>query len=185
MVNLGADAYFAENFSNISEDEAGYYGQVPASGPNRMYLGSKADIPTIVHEFGHVIDKSKGFTAYLTEAIGPDGESRIYVESRKYGEIHSTDHIEEFGNLGSEYYTFNLDTFVYREIIEGFVAKQYFVQELWADLFMTAVLNPEVSGAHLAWIPLMISEIISRSLMTLPIRRGPFSGVTQTRRVLN
>ena len=151
-IQLGADAYFVENFENIPEEDAGYYGFVPLGdwrSPEqlrRMYFGSAVDISTIVHEFGHVIDRSRGFTDHLTEGIGPDGESRIFIESRYYGETFGADHIEEFGNLGPAWYAFNLDTYVYREIIEGFVAKQYFVQELWADLFMTAVLDPAVSG---------------------------------------
>ncbi len=151
VVNLGADAYFAENFSNISEDEAGYYGQVPASGPNRVYLGSKVDIPTIVHEFGHVIDKSKGFTAYLTELVPDDRKPsqeiyRIANETANIGEEFIEEYPEEYGDFTAAYFAFNLDTMVQRQIIEGFVGKQYFEQELWADLFMTAVLDPAVSG---------------------------------------
>ena len=149
VVNLGADAYFAEKFSNISKEEAGYYGQVPASGENRVYLGSKVDIPIIVHEFGHVIDWSKGFTSYLTESVETDSgewKSRIARDSEKLGEQYIAKYSEEYGHLTAGYFAFNLDTMVMREIIEGFVAKQYFVQELWADLLATAVLDPGISG---------------------------------------
>ncbi len=140
VVNLGADAYFAENFSNISEEEAGYYGHVPAAGTNRVYLGSKVDIPTIVHEFGHVIDKSKGFTAYLQELVpdpaDPSREiSRLAAESGNY--------FDEVNEGWRSQYSFNLNENVLNEVIEGFVAKQFFAAELWADLFMTAVLSGE------------------------------------------
>lgn len=104
----------------------------------KMYLGSAVLIPTIVHEFGHVVDRSRGFTDHLINTIPPYGMSRIATVSREYG--------EDYGDKTWGYYSFNLDTTVYSDIIEGFVAKQYFVQELWADLFMTAVLDPAVSG---------------------------------------
>ena len=151
VVNLGADTYFAENFSNISEEEAGYYGHVPAGGKNRVYLGSKVDIPTIVHEFGHVIDKSKGFTAYLIERVPDDRKpsekiSRIANETANIGEEFIEAYPEEYGDFTVPYFAFNLDTIILRQIIEGFVGKQYFIQELWADLFATAVLDPGVSG---------------------------------------
>jgi len=140
VVYLGSDAYFAENFSNISKEEAAYYGQVPAGGPNRVYLGSKVDIPTIVHEFGHVIDKSKGFTAYLEELVpdpaDPSREiSRLAAESGNY--------FNEVNEGWRSQYSFNLNRNVLDEVIEGFVAKQFFAAELWADLFMTAVLSGE------------------------------------------
>ena len=40
-------------------------------------------------------------------------------------------------------YSFNLNRDVLDYVIEGFVAKQFFALELWADLFMTAVLSGE------------------------------------------
>ncbi|MCY4538630.1 MAG: hypothetical protein OXE52_10420 [Chloroflexi bacterium] len=104
----------------------------------KMYLGSGVDIPTIVHEFGHVVDRSRGFTDHLTDIIPPYWMSRIATVSREYG--------QDYGDRSWGYYSFNLDATVYSDIIEGFVAKQFFEQELWADLFMTAVLDPAVSG---------------------------------------
>ena len=91
-----------------------------------MYLGSRVDIPTIVHEFGHVIDRSVNMTAHLKGDAG-DGEFRL---------MHAD---ETFGP--------NLNRDILDYVIEGFVAKQFFAEELWADLFMTAVLDPNVSGA--------------------------------------
>ena len=43
-------------------------------------------------------------------------------------------------------YSFNLNRDVLDYVIEGFVAKQFFEQEVWAHLFMTAVLDPAVAG---------------------------------------
>ena len=40
-------------------------------------------------------------------------------------------------------YSFNLNRDVLDYVIEGFVAKKFFALELWADLFMTAVLSGE------------------------------------------
>ena len=116
-----------------------------------MYLGSAVDIPTIVHEFGHVIDRSRGFIAYLTELVPDDRKpsqeiSRIVNETANIGEEFIEEYPEEYGHYTAAYFEFNLDSMVQRQIIEGFVAKQYFIQELWADLFATAVLDPAASG---------------------------------------
>ena len=115
----------------------------------KMYLGSAVDIPTIVHEFGHVIDRSRGITDHLTDTIPPYRMSRIATASRDYG-----------GELWGSY-SFNLDATVHTKIIEGFVAKQYFVQEFWADLFMTAVLDPAVSD-HTFYVRSIDDEMILR-----------------------
>ena len=133
VVQLGADT--------ITGGAGLGYVPLPASSTtdlDTIFLGSLVDIPTIVHEFGHVIDRSKGFTSYLTEIVAPAGMSRMATASEEYG--------EEYGDLSPAYYSFNLDAMLYKEIIEGFVAKQYFPQERWADLFMTAVLDPNMSG---------------------------------------
>ena len=117
MVRLGADA------------GAGgpAYGRVPLQGSEeelkKMYLGSAVDIPTIVHEFGHVIDRNVDFTDYLNEQVTRDRRSRLAYKAGV--------------NLNSE---------ILKWVIEGFVAKQYLARELWADLFMTTVLEPSVSG---------------------------------------
>ncbi len=115
----------------------------------KMNLGSAVDIPTIVHEFGHVIDRSRGITDHLIDTVPPYWMSRIATASRAYGGDH-------WGP-----YSFNLDATVHIEIIEGFVAKQYFVQEFWADLFMTAVLDPSVSG-HAFYVKSIDDEQILR-----------------------
>ncbi|MCY3780378.1 MAG: hypothetical protein OXG78_08735 [Chloroflexi bacterium] len=106
----------------------------------KTYLGSAVDIPTIVHEFGYVIDRSKGFTAYLEETVPNPAEpseeiSRLAAESGNY--------FNEVNEGWRSQYSFNLNRNVLDLAIEGFVAKQFFAAELWADLFMTAVLSGE------------------------------------------
>ena len=119
VVHLGADG----------KKQAGgpAYGRVPLQGSGeelrKMYLGSAVDIPTIVHEFGHVLDRNVDFTDYLNERVTQIGESRLAYKA--------------YVNLNSD---------ILKWVIEGFAAKQYFARELWADLFMTAVLDPSVSG---------------------------------------
>ena len=113
---------------------------LPDDELRKIYLGSAVDIPTIVHEFGHVIDRSVGFTAYLTETVPPAGMSRLVTESEEY--------VEERGEGFAALYSFNLNRNVLDYVIEGFVAKQFFKEELWADLFMTAIFHPNVSGAE-------------------------------------
>ena len=113
---------------------------LPVEELRKMYLGSAVDIPTIVHEFGHVIDRSKGFTAYLEETVedptNPSQSiSRLAAESGEYFNVLN----EGWRSL----YSFNPNRDVLDLVIEGFVAKQSFAAELWADLFMTAVLSGE------------------------------------------
>ena len=115
VVHLGAD-------SDAGAGEPAY-GRVPLQGSADMYLGSAVDIPTIVHEFGHVLDRNVDFTDYLNERVTQIGESRLAYKA--------------YVNLNSD---------ILKWVIEGFAAKQYFARELWADLFMTAVLDPAVSG---------------------------------------
>ena len=88
----------------------------------KMYLGSAVVIPTIVHEFGHVIDRNINMTGLLEGKEG-DGKFHLSKADPKYGAV--------------------LDEIILDYVIEGFVAKQFFSQELWADLFMTAVLSGE------------------------------------------
>ena len=126
---------------------------LPDQELRKMYLGSLADIPTIVHEFGHVVDRSRGFTDHFVAKVPPYGWSNIATVSREYA--------EDFGSRGWGYYSFNLDGTVHVDIIEGFVAKQYFVQEFWADLFMTAVLDPAVSE-HTFYVRSIDDEMILR-----------------------
>ena len=126
---------FQQNFSqseaygqlviHLGDDDntkGAFYGRVPLYGSSQeelrsMYLGSAVEIPTIVHEFGHVIDRNVNFTDHLEESVTETGESRM---------VDKTD--------------VNLNSDILKWIIEGFVAKQFFGKELWADLFMTAVL---------------------------------------------
>ena len=111
MVHLGADA------------GAGgpAYGRVPLQGSADMYLGSAVDIPTIVHEFGHVIDRSKGI-------------------KNSYDTLISSWR-EWLAGVGLP-----LNSLIWQHAIEGFAGKQSLDREVWADLFMTAVLSPSNSG---------------------------------------
>lgn len=129
-----------------SETGGAGYGFVPlGTGHSReklrsMYLGSAVDIPTIVHEFGHVIDRRRGLTLYLEETVPNPAEpseriSRLAAESGNY--------LNEVNEGWRSQYSFNLNRDVLDLVIEGFVAKKYFAQEIWADLFMTAVLSGE------------------------------------------
>ena len=93
---------------------------LPASGTENldaMFLGSLVDIPTIVHEFGHVIDRSSRIVARFP--------------------MHHNDWY-------SKTQTGLNDTILLA--IEGFAGKQLLHEEVWADVFMTAVLDPSVSG---------------------------------------
>ena len=109
------------------ETKGATLGRVPlpeSTGKNldTVFLGSLVDIPTIVHEFGHVVDRNINMTAYLEGRLG-DGEFHLSKADSKYG--------------------VNLNRDILEYVIEGFVAKQFFGRELWADLFMTAVLSGE------------------------------------------
>lgn len=110
------------------ETQGKYLGRVPLpesstqKNLDKIYLGSLVDIPTIVHEFGHVMDRNINMTAYLEGRLG-DGEFHLSKADSKYG--------------------VNLNRDILEYVIEGFVAKQFFGRELLADLFMTAVLSGE------------------------------------------
>ena len=117
MVHLGAD----------SDAGAGgpAYGRVPLRGSEeelrKMYLGSAVDIPTIVHEFGHVIDRSKSIEDNYNTLVSPWKEWLDEVE-------------------------LPLNPLIWKHAIEGFAGKQSLNEEVWADLFMTAVLSPSNPG---------------------------------------
>ena len=81
----------------------------------KMYLGSAADIPSIVHEFGHVVDRSRGITDHLIAVVSPYRMSQIATATRIYA--------EDRGHTSWALYSFNLDGTVHSNIIEGFVAK--------------------------------------------------------------
>ncbi len=138
--NLGVDKALEEFKKHFSRTDQGKlkvhlgdndetkgetFGLVPlpeSTSQNRdtVFLGSRVDIPTIVHEFGHVIDRNINMTAYLEGRLG-DGKFHLLKAHPMYGAI--------------------LDKIILEWVIEGFVAKQYLSRELWADLFMTAVLS--------------------------------------------
>ncbi len=130
QVFLGAEAVLAKSFG-ITEHVASYYGFVPLGlekddeRMRRMYLGSAVDIATIVHEFGHVIDRSTSIvSAYNRTGINHSA--------------HWRDWHRETGLA--------LNRSILDLAIEGFAGKQLLNEEIWADLFMTAVLDPAVSG---------------------------------------
>ena len=83
-----------------------------------VYLGSEVRVSTIVHEFGHVIDRSNDIVSKFR--------------------IH---HSEWYGKTGT-----GLNESILELAIEGFAGKQLLNAEVWGDLFMTAVLDPSVSG---------------------------------------
>ena len=117
MVHLGAD-------SDAGAGEPAY-GRVPLRGSEeelrKMYLGSAVDIPTIVHEFGHVIDRSKGIKDSY------DARAPVWQEWFKAVGLY----------LGS---------LIWKRAIEGFAGKESLDEEVWADLFMTAVISPSNPG---------------------------------------
>jgi hypothetical protein len=95
---------------------------------NQINFGSEVNVATIVHEFGHQLDRwfilfrtgvyGSGITNYLSSA-GEGGVSPIYTAT------------DERINLQG----------VYDNAIIGFAGKQMLPSEYWADLFMTAVLG--------------------------------------------
>ena len=121
VVNLGADGKL----------EKSTYGYVPPAyynderrlknenleELNQMYLGSAVDIATIVHEFGHVIDRS------------------VQI-------VWQFEHNRDFWAPWRDETYVNMDLTIYHKSIEGLAAKQRATQEVWADTFMTAVLDP-------------------------------------------
>ena len=81
-------------------------GKVPLPGSStekldKMYLGSAVDIPAIVHEFGHVMDRSVGFADHLTKTVPPERKSRLVSDSKKY--------VEERDEGYAALYAFNLN----------------------------------------------------------------------------
>ena len=123
-IQLGADAFFAEHFENITKEDAPYIGFVPLNGTNNMYLGSMVDIATIVHEFGHVIDRSLSIEdEYRIQGLNIPAWNEWY---EKTGLVLNSS-ILQYG-------------------IVGFAGKQKADEEFWADLFMTAVLASVVGG---------------------------------------
>ena len=90
---------------------------LPASSDkdwDKMFLGSAVNIATIVHEFGHVIDRAIGIASIFL-----DYHSAWYSDT----------------GVG-------LNETIYELAIEGFAGKQFVNEEIWPDLFMTAVLDP-------------------------------------------
>jgi len=125
-------------FGDVAEGSTGgdVFGLVPqpesADGEalNSIYLGSDVGVATIVHEFGHHLDRwfklrqdpafggQAGLTGYLT-GVGDSGTSRMF---------ELTDQ-------------FNLNLNFVASAMQGFAAKQLLSAEFFADLFMTAVLD--------------------------------------------
>ncbi len=144
VIQLGSDAYFAQIFG-ISEEVADNYGFVPL-GPGyspeqlrSMYLGSEVDIPTIVHEFGHVVDRSLSIEDQHHESRG---QIPAWIEWVEKTGLPLNDFILAYG-------------------IVGFAGKQNANEEFWADLFMTAVLDSIIGG------PLMVYSSTHGRIMNL------------------
>ena len=89
-----------------------------------MFLGSHVDIPAIVHEFGHVISRSVGIASM-------------------YDAAEST-----FRNTWNYQTGVGMNLMIYTNSIVGLAARQRSTHEVWADIFMTAVLDPLVTGIH-------------------------------------
>ena len=131
---LGADAYIAETLPATLEEDAGSYASVPlpvydkegklistdVEELKKMYLGSAVDIPTIVHEFGHVIDRSLRIEDEYTDTWGTVFPWPDWIR-----------------NVGLP-----LNHDILKHAIGGYAGKQFLSEEIWADLFMTAVLDP-------------------------------------------
>jgi hypothetical protein len=126
VVRLGADTAIATAFG-IPPEDAAYQGNVPLSGTsNEILLGSEVNVATIVHEFGHQLDRW----------------------FRRSGLLGSQDQISNLLRSGVEQELLPIDEgagmlldLIYDDGIQGFAAKQLADAELWADLFMTAVLS--------------------------------------------
>ena len=126
VVNLGADDKLKEST----------YGRVPLAYYNKegkltnenleelnqMYLGSAVDVSTIVHEFGHVIDRS---VQIVWRYENDESFQKRWMEE--------TDEMP-------------LSPLIYENSIEGIAGKSNPNAEIWADIFMTMVLDPAVSG---------------------------------------
>jgi hypothetical protein len=111
------------------ETRGAYNGYVPLIGNNNtIYLGRNVNVATIVHEFGHQLDRwfklSQG-----TMASGAEGLTGYIGGARTQGSL-----------LYQETGKYNLDSDFIAQGLEGFAAKQFFRTEFFADLFMTAVL---------------------------------------------
>ncbi len=123
-VHLGADAILADSLK-IPKRDAVDYAIVPLYGSTnqkKMFLGSDVYISTIAHEFGHVIDLSTQVSRKYDD--NDDGVQRAWIDETQTA----------------------MNDFMLTHVIEGFAAKQIPTAEIWADIFMTAVLDPSVSG---------------------------------------
>jgi hypothetical protein len=146
IVLLGADA----------DDEAGEpeYGFVPLNTEcpegddecleeqRTIYLGSEVNVATIVHEFGHQLDRWFRLSGFLSSQ---DTDWTQLSDLLRQGLVvdNNVTLVQSIGGAAG----MALQE-IYQYGIQGFAAKQLNDGELWADLFMTAVLSTagEVSG---------------------------------------
>ena len=117
-VSLGADG----------ETGGAALGRVPlpestTKNLDTMFLGSHVDIPAIVHEFGHVISRSVDIAAMYDAAESAFKDTWL----DRTGGVH-------------------MDLTIYTNSIKGLAGRQRSTHEVWADIFMTAVLDPLVTG---------------------------------------
>ena len=89
-----------------------------------IFLGSEVNIASIVHEFGHVIDRNLGI---VNEYMSTGGSTPVWSEWIKQAKLP-------------------LDPSILEHAIEGYGGRQFLTGEIWADLFMTAVLDPSNPG---------------------------------------
>ena len=85
-----------------------------------VFLGSTVNTASIVHEFGHVLDRSLGIEDAYTDTWGTVFPWPDWIR-----------------NVGLP-----LNEDILRHAILGYAGKQLLSDEIWADLFMTAVLDP-------------------------------------------
>ena len=89
-----------------------------------VFLGSQVNIASIVHEFGHVLDRSIGIEDEYTDTWGTVFPWPDWINS-----------------VGLP-----LNELIYKHAIGGYAGKQFLTDEVWADIFMTAVLDPSNPG---------------------------------------
>ena len=114
-----------------------------------IFLGSLVDIPTIVHEFAHVISRSRSIVEEYSLT------SRPWNEWYEMTGLVLNDSILQYG-------------------IVGFEGKQNLNQEFWADLFMTAVLDSIIDGPLTAYSSTYgrIRNLVGREFDTCGVQVG-------------
>jgi len=146
-------------FGDVAEGNTGgdSFGLVPqpesADGDslNSIYLGSDVNVATIVHEFGHHLDR--WFKLRQDPAFGGEGGLTGYLTG-----VGDNNTSQMFDLTGGDF-NLNLDLVTFG--MQGFAAKQMLPAEFFADLFMTAVLDG--SGAQVFSLDVDVLDADSRN----------------------